>query len=493
MSISFNSYKALRRLRIAVSIAVMLAVFVAVAFGYDLWLCRWQLAPAALAGTFIWIILWLMATAIFGRVYCSSVCPFGTVLDTFGWLAHRKKGYFYSPSHTLARRSITAIAVAALLLGIPAMLDLIEPAAAFSRMAAWSLGPLVRPVAFSLGAGCAAFATLCIAAAVAAARGRLLCNTVCPVGAILAEISRFSLYHIDINTDKCIGCGRCTERCKAECIDPSAHTVDAARCVVCFDCTAVCPNSAITYRRGRHRLVMPMLQTTEPMQCSPDSPGPSSGTLDQEKPAVDRGRRKFLASLAQGIPAIALAAAPADPDLEPLNPVHPPGLRSAETLNLRCTACGACSAACPSGIIRPSSGLRSPLRPVLEFETGPCIYDCTRCTQVCPTGTLQPLTVSEKHIFVIGQARVVPKFCREYTEGTGCGKCVRLCPRKAIKLVTVDHPEATPGHPASHPELTPSGRPRRLPMIDSSLCIGCGACRYYCPSRPRAFIIEGES
>lgn len=495
MKISSNKYKSVRGLRICVSIAISLGIFIAVAFGYDIWLSRWQLIPAVMAGALLWVLMWIFVTAVVGRIYCSSVCPVGTLLDFFGWIGHRKHGYFFSQSRVLMRRSITCIAIIALLLGIPVMLDYLDPAAAFSRIAAWSLGPIVRPVAFSLGAGLVAFATVAALAATGLTRGRLICNTICPVGTCLAEISRFSLYHIDINTDKCIGCGLCTERCKAECIDPSAHTVDSARCILCFNCTAACPNSAITYRRGRHRLVMPMMQAadTGSVRFGSDSQNDVEANIDTTK-KLDR--RDFFATILAAMPAMSMASSQLDPDLEPLNPVHPPGLRSIESLRLRCTSCGACSTACPSSIIRPNDVirlLRSPLRPVLEFDTGPCIYDCIRCTEVCPTGTLEALTVSEKHIFVIGKARVVPQFCLEYINGKGCGICSRRCPRQAISILPVEKPEAAPGHPADSPALTEAGVQRRLPQIDSSLCIGCGMCRYVCPSRPRAFIIEGEN
>lgn len=493
MKIKGNKYQAARLARIVVSSLVAVAVFAAVAFGYDLWLSRWQLVPAILAGASLWAVLWLVVTAVAGRVYCSSVCPMGTLFDVFARLGHRNKGYFYSSPRVVIRRSLALIAVGALIAGIPLMFDILEPAAAFSRIAAWSLGPVLNAVAFSFGACVVAFATVAFAAAIAFARGRLLCNTICPVGTLLGEISRFSLYHIDINTDKCIGCGKCTERCKAECINPSAHTVDPARCVMCFDCVAACPNSAITYRRGRHRLAMPLMQAA----------GPSSSSVADidscGKPEPDGARRlsrrQFLASVFATAPLALIADDRVDTDLEPLNAVYPPGLFSLNDLRIKCTACGACSTVCPSGIIRPAGSIRSlrtPLRPVLEFDSGFCLYDCTKCTEICPTSALSPLTVSEKHLFVIGRARVVPRLCIEYNTGEGCGICARRCPRRAIVINPVEQPSADTSHAADRPELTPSGRVRRLPFVDLDQCIGCGECRYVCPARPRAFIIEGE-
>jgi len=156
--------------------------------------------------------------------------------------------------------------------GISFVVGIFDPAAAYSRIVVYLGRPLAGAATFSIGAAAIAIATLAAASIIPPARGRLLCNTVCPVGTLLGGMSRFSLYRIDINTDKCTGCGLCTARCKAECIDPSAHTVDTSRCVMCFDCTAACPNSAITLRRGRHRLQIPMLQSVERGAAAFDKP-----------------------------------------------------------------------------------------------------------------------------------------------------------------------------------------------------------------------------
>ncbi len=459
-----NPWRWGRRARIAVSVAIMVAVAVAVGAGYSCWLSGWQIVPAILAGASGWLLMWAAATAVFGRIYCSTACPLGTRQDIFSRLGHLRRGFFHSRARNTLRWTLVGVSVVAAALGITLIVGLLDPAAAFSRMVVWLGRPAIGAGAFSLGAGAVAFVTLAVVAAFSYRRGRLLCNTVCPVGTLLGGLSRTSLYHVDINTDKCVGCGLCTARCKAECIDPGAHTVDLSRCVVCFDCVAACPNSAITFRRGRHQLQIPMLEAVSPEASAFNTP--ETGGCD---------RRKFLAALL-AVPATMLAGDTSRQPLQPLNAVYPPGARSNDFFMNRCTGCGACTAACPTGIIKPSAGqfgVRNALHPVLDFEVGACSYDCTACSAVCPTGALLPLTVGEKHRFVIGKARVEPSYCLEYEDGTSCGECARRCPRRAIAI-------------------EPTGDGRRLPRVDFDLCIGCGACSYVCPARPRAIVIEGE-
>ena len=91
-------------------------------------------------------------------------------------------------------------------------------------------------------------------------KGRVFCNTVCPVGALLGATTHVSMLSFDINPDLCIHCGKCEEVCKGRCINSTVSVVDNTRCVTCFNCTAVCPNGAITWRAGRHRLSWPLLQ-----------------------------------------------------------------------------------------------------------------------------------------------------------------------------------------------------------------------------------------
>lgn len=486
-----RAYKKMRAARIAVSLIAAVAVTAAVGLGYDCVLSRMQIVPALLSCSGLWIVLWLIVTALLGRVYCSTVCPMGTLQDVFARMGvGRRRGYFYAPAMPSVRWAFVALAVAAGVLGFSAVVGILDPYSAYARIVTY-LGvpsadmllrlaghPAARAATVSVASAVTALLTLAVTAFFAARRGRLLCNTLCPVGTLLGAVSRYSVYHVDVNTDKCMGCGNCVAVCKSSCINPSDHTVDLSRCVVCLDCVSVCPNSAITFRRGRHRLSMPMLETVGGKAGQTACGRPDAAAADVVKP-VDR--RAFLSAvMAAAISGKAFGEI-AD-TLRPLNYVMPPGIISNEDFMARCTGCGACVSACTTGVIRPSShefGLRHALHPVMDFDFGPCRYDCVACTQVCPTGALQHLSVGEKHRTVIGKARVEPDLCLMYADGDPCGLCARRCPNGSISIVPVQDDSG------SEPV-------RRLPMISFDTCIGCGECRWVCPAHPRAIVIEGD-
>jgi len=241
-----------------------------IALGYHTFMDDWQLAPAILAGTGVWLLLWIAVTAFFGRLYCSTACPLGTLQDVLLRLKKRKNGFFYTPGRPRLRWLFVVILTLGAFLGFSSLVAALNPSDAFARIVKTAASPFVKAASVSLLSLLTAVVTLAVVAAFAIWRGRLLCNTLCPVGTVLGALSRLSLFQVDINTDKCIGCGLCTARCKAQCIDTSAHTVDFSRCVVCFDCMASCPNDAITLRKGKHLLQWPMLQTisTEPTATS---------------------------------------------------------------------------------------------------------------------------------------------------------------------------------------------------------------------------------
>ncbi len=471
-----NRYRPIRFGRIAVQFAMAAIITAALVVGVPCLFSKIQIIPAIAACASIWLILWTVATVVFGRIYCSTTCPTGALIDLFRFI-FRRRGSHYSfrqPSDRL-RLSILIIVIVCSLFGVTAVVALLDPFSAFARIVTSSARPLVIGISGLL----AAAATLAVIIAVSARNGRLICNTICPVGTILGNISRISLYHADINTDLCVNCRRCVNVCPSQCINLDDHVVDPSRCVVCFECMDACPNSAITYRRGRHQLSIPLMQRA--VGNAGISAAGGRADASSVKP-IDR--RTFI--LTGAITAAAMAETAiarknsgfvaGAVQLLPLNYVTPPGASSREDFLRRCTACGSCIAACPTTVLTASVkqyGIRHSLSPVMDFSRAYCDIDCVRCTEICPTKALKPLTPAEKRVTPIGRARISPSNCRLYVNGKGCGVCARACPKRAISIVR-------------------DADGRRVPQVESELCIGCGKCSYACPSHPySAIVIEG--
>lgn len=243
-----------------------------------------QIMPALTALSLGWLVVWLMVTLLFGRVYCSSVCPLGTLMDVFGRLSRKGREYRYQPPLPKMRYLTLAVVAAALLADIAVVVSLLDPYSAYERIAVdietpavavarnavaeagvwsglWSM-PLVKVAVSSFLSLLVAVVTLAVVARVSWLNGRALCNTVCPVGALLGSVSRYSIYHFDIDTDVCTHCRRCEQVCKASCINLDDHTVDGSRCVACFNCAAACRDGALRYTTDRKQLSIPMMQRT---------------------------------------------------------------------------------------------------------------------------------------------------------------------------------------------------------------------------------------
>ena len=233
-----------------------------------------QFLPALLAVN-VGVVLALVAlTLLFGRVYCSVICPLGVMQDIVSWFAGRRKKhryrFSYSPALTWLRWTMLAVFVAAMLAGVG---WLIAPHSAYGRIASNLFAPIyawgnnglawiaerMDSYAFysvevwmkSLGMFLIAVVTFAGLSFLAWRSGRTWCNTVCPVGTLLGVLSRRSLFRPRFDVSKCNGCKLCARSCKASCIDPANHTIDYSRCVACMDCLESCHQGAITYTLRR--------------------------------------------------------------------------------------------------------------------------------------------------------------------------------------------------------------------------------------------------
>ncbi len=484
----------LKRLRIFfavifwIGITLLFLDFTGLAARWLGWMAKLQFLPAVLAGNFIVVALLVVLTLVFGRLYCSVICPLGVMQDGFAALGRkaRRNRYSYSPARNVLRYIMLGVMVIALALGVGSVFALIAPYSAYGRIASNLLQPVwmwgnnmlaswaashdsyaFYSVDIWLKSGLSlgiAVVTLVVLAVLAWRNGRTYCNTICPVGTVLGFLSRFSLLKPVIDTSKCINCGKCARNCKAACIDAKNHSIDYSRCVVCFDCIGNCSTGAISYRR-RSKVVEPAPEKVD-----------------------DKGRRAFMTVAATaGAAAVASAQVKVDGGLavivdkkvpERETPLAPPGAVSHAHLVRHCTGCQLCVASCPNNVLRPSGSPESFMMPEMSYERGYCRPECTRCGEVCPAGAIHRITRAEKSAISIGHAVWLRDNCIVIADGHSCGNCARHCPTGAITMVPMDA--------AAEKSL-------KIPVVDAEKCIGCGACENLCPARPlSAIYVEGN-
>ena len=529
-----RSVRLYRRLRIAAALAVFLSLtaalvdfreLVPVRFGH--WLAAIQFVPALVAATAGVMVsaailgALVVLTLLFGRVYCSVICPLGVFQDVVSRVARlagsRKRPLAFAQPHTRLRQTVLWAVVAATLTGWGGLgLALVDPYSNYGRIVSAFFRPLLTwannaatglankigllsvyrvdlPL-HGLGALVVPSLVLTAVAVLAARKGRLYCNTFCPVGTVLGLLSRKAAFRIAIDKDACTKCGACFRACKAQCIDLRAGAVDFDRCVACFDCVGVCEDHGIGYQFSWIRRPDAATKPRERRQAVASDTG-----------ATREPRRTFLGRsftlVAAGLWAFARGRAaeptvgPAGPipprgatpesdgaagirDIDPLrrHAISPPGSIGVRRFLDRCTACHLCVSACPKHVLQPAVfeyGLEGLMKPRMDFTASFCDFDCTKCVDVCPDGALERIPVAQKQAEQLGLAYFDPGKCIVTTKGTDCAACSEHCPTKAVYTV-------------------PYGNNLRLPTVDRDMCIGCGACEYACPVQPvKAIEVSG--
>lgn len=523
-------YKNLRRLRILC--AIILFVLITASFlnfmgsnTISSFLLKLQFTPALVSvftGSFLAFAVLLILTLLFGRVYCSFLCPMGILQDIITRISNSvrkkanggkmpKQGKGYKKPHNIIRYTILSITAIFFFVGITTPLVLLDPYSNYGTLVIQLFGttelwinnllsgvfsetfyyqPYTKLSLYAFIWVSIIFVTIFVFSML---RGRLYCNTICPVGSILGLISGFSLFKPAIKKTMCVRCNACAITCESNCINLETKEIDVTRCVACYDCMISC-------KRGGVELVPTWFTRKKIMAANPanetgnsnDEKITSPATEPQERQRKLESPERRNALIAVGLLATGIAAkkimsvknnmnpntAMALNSTTEMDPICPPGAGSLTAFKNNCTACHACIAACPNQIIRPAVmeyGIDGFMLPTIKYDKKFCAYDCNECMQVCPHGALQHLSLKEKQLIQIGRAKYIAKHCIVFTDGTDCGACDEHCPTKAIVMTEIK----------SKPGLY-------FPKLNRDICIGCGACEYICPASPKAIVIDGN-
>ncbi|MCD4732069.1 MAG: 4Fe-4S binding protein [Bacteroidales bacterium] len=431
-------------------------------------------------------ILIFLLTILFGRVYCSTFCPLGTLQDVISFVSKKirnKKFYEKMRTYNWLRYSFLVLVVIFLVFGSVVLVNLLDPYSNFGKIVSNLLRPIYYSINnvivfilekfeiytlyrvntksynfYSIGVS---LAFLGLVGYLSYKHGRLYCNTVCPVGTLLGMISRYSLFKIKLDDSLCTSCGICGANCKSGCIDTKAKKVDFTRCVGCFNCLTVCPSNGVTFKSSFKKTL-------------------DTNQLDK----TGKSRRKFFAeSAATTVGVLSLTNKVFGEEIKegmiPVNkeyPITPPGSRSIQHFNNFCTACHLCISSCPTHVLQPSIteyGLMGLFQPTMDYHASFCNFECVICSEVCPTGAILTINLEEKKTIQLGKTNFIKENCIVYTDETICGACSEHCPTKAVNMVFYKD------------KLT-------IPEVTQEICVGCGACEYACPTTPKSIYVDGN-
>ena len=512
------------------------------------WLAKIQFLPAVLALNFVVVAILLVLTLLFGRIYCSVICPLGIFQDCVSNLSSRRKGkkarFSYSKEIKWLRYGVLVLFVIALVAGLNSLVALLAPYSAYGRMVQSLLAPVWQwgnnllawiaerqdSYAFvtkevwlkSLPTLIVAAVTFIVVVVLAWRNGRTYCNTICPVGTTLSFFSRFAMFRPVIDKSKCKSCHACERKCKSACIDIDNHRIDYSRCVDCFDCIDSCRLGALKYRfawgggvgSGSTGAKTPQNAPVGSKMTSDESkngqnrssaaPTPvAEPVVRQGSPtieATDNGRRAFLVGGATVIGGSLLSSIPMRAEDDEIKDKKRDG-GFAEVLP------------------KKAPNRKTPITPFGSESVEKFYKHCTACqlcVTVCPNNVLRPSSRLE-HLMQ-PEMSFEKGYCRPE-----CVKCSEVCPAGAILKITpeektewkvgtagvdydlcvVNRDGVSCGNCARH---CPVGAIRmvkknpddekspRIPSVNEEKCIGCGACENLCPSRPiSAITVNGYS
>ena len=440
---------------------------------------------------FLWGAGILVLTILLGRVFCSFICPFGTIHHAVGTFKPALKGSRMVQanlrmSDQKIKYFILILLLVAAVLGLNAA-GLMDPIAFLFRSLALAAVPglgaglrsifeamaasdfkilnlagygaevLVSPI---FGYSQPAYQTawfigfiFLVILFLNRIRPRFWCRTLCPLGALLGIFSRISILKLEKYAQKCTACNLCLKHCQGAASPRPDQEWETAECLMCLNCFNVCPEDALAFR---------FVWSPEP----------------NRKP--DIGRRALLGGLTAGIsfPLFARLDGRIDKVSDP-RLIRPPGsLPEKEFLEL-CQRCGLCMKVCPTNVINPTlaeAGVAGFWTPRLIMTQGYCEYTCTLCGSVCPTGAIQEITVNEKikQPIKIGSAYIDRGRCLPWSGNAPCIVCQEVCPTSPKAIYLKADVVATSDKKSLNVQL---------PFVDLKRCVGCGICENKCPVR----------
>jgi len=454
-------------------------------------IASWLIYGSLLLGLII-----LITTIFFGRFFCGWICPLGSINHMFSAFKserksrrginlvesnkyHRYQAWKYYIFFGLIALGLLGsvqtglfdpITIAGRSIGlvlIPALNAALTGIANFLSGSPVGFIALVGKGIFAVGSGTLIYfkqphfqgifwLTLIFVAILVSNRvfTRFWCRGLCPLGAFLGIMSRYSIFGLKKFQDKCTDCNLCLYHCQGG-DDPHWNVPHRrAECHLCLNCQADCPEGALSF-------------------------GFQSKSKAYDS-APDLTRRRAIVAGIAGLVAFPIIRS-GDTFARKNQFIRPPGSLIEKDFLKRCIRCGQCMKICPTNALQPAllqSGWEGIFTPVLVAQIGYCEHYCTLCSQVCPTGAITRLELRAKigddltPPTRIGSAFFDKGRCLPWASGITCIVCEEWCPTSP-KAIWLEETEV----------IARDGTKKsiKLPHVNPDMCTGCGACEYACP------------
>jgi len=454
------------------------------------------LSAHAAAKAFYLSTITIIITVLFGRVFCGWACPLGTLNNIVGSI--RKKAASHRGHNWYRIKYFILVGMIASAVFTLQPVGIMDPLSLIIRSFSISVYPLfnygiratfdtiysvnpaglasiTEPIYTVLKKSVLSFeqsfynqnlligVIFLIVLSLNLIEKRFWCKYLCPLGALLGLLSRFSLLKRSVSED-CSECGACARVCQGNAAPDQKENWKDTECLYCWNCDDICPQNAVSFGFSRKKAAA----------------------------AMDLGRRRIITSAISGIAAVPLLRITPLSKTNSKNPglIRPPGSLEEKEFLKRCVKCGECMKVCTTNGLQPTlfeAGPEGIWSPMLVPRIGYCEYRCTLCGQVCPTGAIKKLTLAEKAKVKLGLAMIDKGRCLPWAHARPCIMCEEVCPtpKKAIWFEEVRVRDR-------------QGRVLTLqqPHVDLELCIGCGICEAKCPvlGRPAIYVSSvGES
>jgi len=448
------------------------------------------------AKAFYLSLIMIVATLLLGRVFCGWVCPLGTLNNMVGSL--KKKRLEGAPKDWYrVKYYILAFILASSVFSLQ-LVGIMDPLSLLIRSLSVSVYPLFNygvraffDTVYNLNTkgvvdisefiysflkksvlsfqqpfyNQAAFigALFFLVLGLNLVEKRFWCKYLCPLGAFLGILSRFSLLKRSVS-EGCTSCGACATVCHGNASPDKGDEWRDTECLYCWNCDDICPQNAVSFGFAQKKSAA----------------------------AMDLGRRRVVTSMLSGVIAVPLMRSIplsksgfSQPKL-----IRPPGSLEEREFLKRCVKCGECMKVCITNGLQPTlleAGLEGIWSPVLIPRIGYCEFRCTLCGQVCPTGAIKRLELKDKMKVKIGLAMIDKGRCLPYAHATPCIVCEEVCPTPK-KAIWFEEAKAKDREGKEHV--------LKQPRVDLELCIGCGICETKCPvlGQPAIYVTSvGES